>query len=193
MKARKGGAGKCASCTHPQQAEINADLISGQSMNSLSKKWGISDTSLAAHKRNHISAGLKAVKAGKDGKGLRAKDRLETMISTCENLLKWAQGMQDANGNFQVLPNVGQALSAVRELRATIELLARITGELDDRPTTVINVLQTPAWRETTVLLYKALSPFPDARIAVSKVLEGTYRELPARQEVDDSRVEPNA
>lgn len=169
----KGGRGKCATCSHPAQEEINAHLITGDwPVTKIAKHYGINESSLRAHKKNHISPAYKAVQEAKaKADGRAAIDQVKELIPILKNLLEQAQGRQDANGNFLTLPNVGQALSAVRELRATIELLARITGELDERPTTVINILTTEAWLQTRRAIMEALQPYPDARLAVASRL----------------------
>jgi hypothetical protein len=133
------------------------------SLSKVAEKYGISRASLKAHRDNHLSAALQGVKESRlFGPGTKAKDRLEAMIQTAETLL--AAARKDGN--------VGQALTAVRELRATVELLAKITGELDDRPTTVINLLTTPAWVQARQAIVDALAPFPEARLAVANRLQ---------------------
>lgn len=182
----KGGAGKCATCFHPEVEAINQAIVSGIPMAKIAKQYGMAKSSLQAHKKNHLSPAYKAIQEGKAGRvasgDAPALDQLKALLPTLKNALHWAQGAQDANGNFTVLPNVSQVLAAVRELRATIELLAKITGELDDRPTTVINILTTEAWLQTRRNIIEALQPFPEARLAVANrlmlqegnVIEGT-------------------
>jgi hypothetical protein len=62
-------------------------------------------------------------------------------------------------------------LAAARELRACWELQAKLTGELTERPTTVVNVLASPEIQNLTVVLLKALAPYPEARIAAADAL----------------------
>jgi hypothetical protein len=57
----------------------------------------------------------------------------------------------------------------LRERRATIELLAKLRGELDERA--VVNVLALPEWMSVRQALLHALDPFPQARIAVGDAL----------------------
>ena len=49
------------------------------------------------------------------------------------------------------------ALSAIREARGNLELLAKLLGELDDRPT--VNVLISPEWLELRTVIVGALEP----------------------------------
>jgi hypothetical protein len=64
------------------------------------------------------------------------------------------------------------ALSAIREARGNLELLAKLLGELDDRPT--VNVLISPEWLELRTVIVGALEPYSEARGAVLRAIEGT-------------------
>ncbi len=62
------------------------------------------------------------------------------------------------------------ALAAVREARECLALLAKLTGDLDERPN--VNVLlAAPEWRLVQVAIYEALETFPEARAAVASGL----------------------
>jgi hypothetical protein len=63
------------------------------------------------------------------------------------------------------------ALAAIREARSNLELLAKLLGELDDRPQ--INALISPEWLELRAVIVGALEPHPAALRAVVGALEG--------------------
>ena len=63
----------------------------------------------------------------------------------------------------QLLVNTANAL------RPSIETLAKLLGQLDERPQ--INVLLTSQWLDLKAVLYAALSRYPDARMAVAQEL----------------------
>jgi hypothetical protein len=62
------------------------------------------------------------------------------------------------------------ALGAVREARGNVELLAKLTHHLNDRPT--VNILLASEWLQVRALLLDALAPYPDARLAVAERLQ---------------------
>ncbi len=49
------------------------------------------------------------------------------------------------------------------------ELLAKLLGELDDRP--VVNLALSVDWQAARAALVAALAPWPDARVAVASAL----------------------
>lgn len=163
MPERQGGRGKCAACSHDRQAEIDAALLAGKpSLRDLAAKYGIAKSSLQAHKAAHLNPALATVRQDRLAKGARtAVERLENLVDRADALFRVAEGGT----------SVQSAAVALRELRGTIELLAKITGELDERPTTVINLLTTAEWIEIRTHLRQALAPFPDAWEAVSASL----------------------
>jgi hypothetical protein len=53
----------------------------------------------------------------------------------------------------------------------SLELLARLRGELNEQQNTTVNVLLAPEWLATRAALLAALEPYVEARIAVSAAL----------------------
>ena len=61
------------------------------------------------------------------------------------------------------------ALKAVAQLRPLVELLAKLVGELDDRPQ--VNLRIAPEWIAARAALLEALAPYPEARAAAAERL----------------------
>jgi hypothetical protein len=62
------------------------------------------------------------------------------------------------------------AVSAIREARGCVELLAKLAGELKDAPT--INLTISAEWLTVQAAVLKALEPHPAARLDVASELE---------------------
>jgi hypothetical protein len=60
-------------------------------------------------------------------------------------------------------------LNAAAQLTKQTELLAKLLGELDERPQ--FNVLIAPEWQTMRATILAALAPYPEARIAVATKL----------------------
>jgi hypothetical protein len=63
------------------------------------------------------------------------------------------------------------ALAAIREARSNLELLGRVTKELESAPT--FNLQLNPEWLEIRTTIVAALEPHPVARQAVADALAG--------------------
>lgn len=59
-------------------------------------------------------------------------------------------------------------VATAERLHAQIELLAKLVGELDERP---INVVMLPGWTTFRTALLEALAPYPEAKVAVGERL----------------------
>jgi hypothetical protein len=55
------------------------------------------------------------------------------------------------------------------QLQSNLELIAKLIGQLDDRP--VVNVLITPEWQKLRAVIIEALMDEPSARIKVAAAL----------------------
>lgn len=154
---------RCRVCLHPERADIEAAMVGGLSNPATAARWGMSKDSVRRHRASHLSPALRAVAGQRDTAGpVRALDRLEELHGKASAILDAAM----ADGK----PSLG--LAAIRELRGVTETLARITGELDERPTVqVLNVATSPEWLETRGRLLAALAPYPEARQAAALAL----------------------
>lgn len=153
----------CSICTSDQQAAIDAALVSGQSARSIAARFHVARTSLRRHNQGHLSPAL-IVRARQTvlGDGSPVLDRLEALATRAQDCLTAA-----VDGNTV---NLTTGLAAIREARATLELIARITRELDERPQ-VVNVLVDPMFIRAVGTITTALRPFPEAQLAVADAL----------------------
>ena len=124
---RHGGAGTCSVCALPkeQQDQLNGELAKRVPFLRLAKRWGISRTALRAHKANHFPKALVALRTERIAAGVRkVADRVEEVIVRDDAMYEAARAAV----------NMPLAIKANNSKADHLELLARITGELDDRP-----------------------------------------------------------
>jgi len=60
-------------------------------------------------------------------------------------------------------------LKTAQQLTGQTQLLAKLLGQLDERPQ--VNVLMAPEWLQVRAALLMALAPHPEARRAVAAAL----------------------
>ena len=152
---------KCSVCHHDDRDAIDAAVIGGAAYRDVARRYDLSKDAVARHRESHLSPALVALEAEREADGGRtAHDRLEGLYLKAERIL--AAAMADGK------PSV--SLAAIRELRQTCELLAKLTGELDDRPVTV-NVLTSPEWLQVRGAVLGALAAHPEAQRSVADAL----------------------
>jgi hypothetical protein len=152
----------CTVCEHLEKDTIDRELVGSASNRSVASLYDVSEAAVRRHKANHLPAKL-----------IMAEKAAE--VVEADNLLDQVRGLQSrAYGILDRAEETGAlrtALTAIREARGNLELLAKLLGEFDERP--VVNVLVSPEWLELRAVLVGALEPHPEALSAVVSALEG--------------------
>lgn len=150
----------CSVCASPDRDSIDLALVAGKPLRDISGQYALSVSALHRHAQNHLPETVKAAYAVQEqGHAVELLDRVEGLITEAEGLLKHGKKEKQAKA----------WASGISELRKTIELLARVSGELDERP--VINFIAAPEWIEIRSLILLALDPYPEAREKVLNAL----------------------
>lgn len=154
----------CTVCQSPNLVQIDSALVAGRSQEFISAEYGPGEAAIQRHRVSHLSPALVAIVARREERrSVKLVDRLDAVVTSVEHLVHQAE----ADGSS------AQMLAAAREFRSGVELLARLTGELDERPTIqVVNVLSSPEVAAMASALLSALAPYPEARIAAAAVLD---------------------
>ncbi len=101
---------------------------------------------------------------GEDGKPVTRKAKLATMLGRLKesgfSVVRWESKHADPRDLI---------LKTADRLQGNLELVAKLLGELDERPR--INVLVAPEWLQARRTLVEALHQYPEARAAVSGAL----------------------
>lgn len=150
----------CTICTHPERPAIDRALAEQATLRVIARRFAVSEDALQRHKSEHIPA---ALSLAKEAESVAADDLLAQVIMLQAKTLRILE-TAEASGTMNV------ALGAVREARGNIELLAKLTHQLNDRP--VLNILIAPEWLQVRAALLEALGPYPDARVAVAGRLD---------------------
>ena len=151
----------CTVCVHPDREGIDADIAGGRSsLAQMSDRWGVSRSALLRHRDNHLSPALSTIIVERrEAEEQSLADRIERLLREAEGMLKAAKATN----------SVPQALSAIREIRAVLELMGKASGELKDGPTVqVVNLAASPEWLQVRGAVLEALAPHPTARAAVT-------------------------
>ena len=150
----------CTVCAHPERKAIDQALVEKTPNRRIASQHDVTERAVRNHKANHLPAALS--KAREAGELAEAEDLLEQVRSLHARTLAI---LEAAEGSSQHRT----ALSAIREARSNLELLAKLVGELDERPT--VNILVSPEWLVVRGAVLDALAPYPEARACVSSKL----------------------
>ena len=128
---------QCTICSHEKRDTIERSLVRGEPLRNISERHGFSLAAVHRHKENHLPRAL--VKAKRAEEVVLTDCLLDEIVDLKEDgkrILKEAE----ANGDLRIAP------SAIRELRSTLELLAKLGGLLDKKPqhTTAMPIFVLP-------------------------------------------------
>jgi len=153
----------CTVCTHPNKADIDEALVAGVSSAEIAGRYRtIGERAIRRHRTNHVPETL--AKAHEAEEVAQADTLLEQVRDLQERALDILDKAEEAG-------ELRTALGAIREARGNLELLAKLLGELDERPT--VNVLLSPEWLELRAVIVTALEPYAQARESVLRALDG--------------------
>jgi transposase-like protein len=151
----------CTVCTHPELEAMNQALVEGMPNRRIASHYGVTERAVRNHKAAHLPATL--AKAQEAQEVAKADDLLDQVRDLQERALVILNKAEETG-------ELRTALGAIREARGNLELLAKLLGELDERP---VNVLISPQWLELRAVIVTALEPHPEARGAILGALEG--------------------
>jgi hypothetical protein len=96
------------------------------------------------------------------GKTLRKRARLSALLERVAQRAK----VTIERGEYRHADPRELILKTAAQTQSSLELLAKLIGELDERPQ--LNVLVSPEWHRVRAVMLAALRPYPEARAAVA-------------------------
>ena len=147
---------RCKVCNHENRNDIETALLAGVPQREVATRYGLTPASVSRHKRNHMAMVIRE----------HAELTAQNLMAYVAALQRQAQALKDkaeASGDYKV------ALSGIRELVRIVDLMARLSGNLDDRPQ--INIAVNPQWIEIRDVILDALAPYPEAQARVVEAL----------------------
>jgi hypothetical protein len=151
----------CTICTHDERHAINVALVQRDPYRHIARQWDVSTGALQRHAKEHLPELL-----------VKAKNAVE--VAEADDLLGRVEALQRRTlAILESAEETGElrtALSAIKEARGNLELVGRISKELDERPT--LNLYMNPEWLELRAVIVGALEPHREARDAVLRALE---------------------
>ncbi len=126
----------------------------------IARQFKVSKDALVRHSDGHLLSAL--VKAQEAKEAADADALLAQIVSLRNEGLGVLEKAKDAEDLHTVL-------NAIKVTQGTIELLAKLAGQLRDAPT--INLVLSAEWQAVQANVLTALDPYPEARLAVAHAL----------------------
>lgn len=155
---------RCGACLHRQSGAIDAAIRAGEPATRIARAYGLSRYVVGRHRDAHLGpVAMVSPTSASFVDPDTSVEALDRRLVALQSILTDAVDQAVRTGKTSAL------LGASRELRATIESVARLRGQLNERPT--VNLLALPAWQHVSSRLLAALTDFPEARAAAARAL----------------------
>lgn len=119
---------RCTVCAHPERSTIDGAVVHGDSNRRIAARFDLSEAAVRRHAGAHLADDLRVAEA--DDRALDAARLVDDLVMLREvtlDLLARARRVGDLRGSVLV----------IREVRANVELLARMAGLIDQRGTRI--------------------------------------------------------
>ena len=138
-------------------------LIAGEPYRSVANRYeSLSQASVQRHSENHLPATLAQAKEAE-------------MVAHADDLLEQVRDLQVRTFAILEAAEASEqhrtALSAIREARGNLELLAKLSGQLQQEGT--VNLHLSPEYLEVRTAILVAVEPYPEAARAISRAMLG--------------------
>lgn len=143
----------CSICTHPERPAIDMALVNGAAFRNIAARFGTSATALVRHKGDHLPASLTRAR---DAEEVAQADTLLDQIKQLQTITLRILAAAEADGKYVA------AIMAVKEARGNLELLAKMVGELDERPQ--VNIMASPQWVSIQAIMLEMTGDDPERR-----------------------------
>jgi hypothetical protein len=127
----------CTICAHPKRGDIDAAMLAGTSLRDIAGQYGTSKSNLDRH-RDHIPAALTKAKAAAE---VAAADTLLAQVIKHRDDAAWfveqareiVEEAREAKNTIAAIEAIKSVAPHLREAKGALELLGRVTGELQDK------------------------------------------------------------
>ncbi len=150
----------CTICAHDKRPDIDQALVARQPFRAIARQHGVSKDALIRHHDDHLPTALVKAQAAREAANADA------LLAQVVDLREKAFGIFD---KAESSDDLRAAVSAIREARGCVELLAKLAGELKDAPT--VNIVVSAEWLAVQAAVLRALEPHPEARLDVAGAL----------------------
>lgn len=157
----------CRPCGHPRTAEINRDLVAGNTRAAISRKYGLTTDSLRRHEEAHLTEEMRreiALELRKERAVAVADELNEGDIEIDASMKRILREIDALLNRAKADNNDPLALMSLKEMRATLMDLAKLTGSLQRELTVTVNLNESPQFITLRQMILQVLERHPDAK-----------------------------
>lgn len=149
----------CSVCQHPERDAIDRELVTAAgTLRGIEKRYGPSDSAVLRHARHLPADLLRATEVATVARADTLLAQVAELTAAARRILAEAEAAGDRRG----------ALDAIRTAGQVLTLLAKVSGQLDERTVVNVALVSSPDWVKVRTTLLEALDQHPEARRSVA-------------------------
>lgn len=150
----------CTICGHPKRKAIDRALANGEALRVIAARYGTSPQTLTRHKRKCVAPALEEARQAEQAASV------EMVLDVRAEL----RGLIERTRQILDKPDTQKLeVAALREMRANLDLMARLNGELG--PSVQVNVEVHPVFVEFRDAVLRVIETLPGGREALDTEL----------------------
>lgn len=165
-KARRG-TGQC--CRHPRVADLNRDLVRGEKINAVARKYGLHPDAVHRHSKDHLTEEQRreiAVKIKRDRAQAVATELNDERLDIGNTYEALARRVERLITKAEEEGNDGLALASMEGLRKVLHDIATMQGKLAQQLTVQVSLMESREWIELRTILETIFRDHPAAGAA---------------------------
>jgi hypothetical protein len=136
---------KCSICFSKQRTDIETALLDGTPFRLIAQRFGTSAAALCRHQADHLPATLvQAKQAAEVARAGGLLDHVRLLADRTEDLYQQATDIlrdaKEGGDSRTALAAIREAAAATREARGHLELLGKLSGELENGGGRTVNI-----------------------------------------------------
>ena len=176
----------CLICVHDERDAIECDILAGKSLRTIGKAFGVAHETVRRHRDGCIPGLLaRSRRAEAARRGDRLFQQADYLYAKAVAVLERAEEARDtalklddlSKSERQRVAALAEALAgsdqmvlrAIREARPTLELLAKLAGQIREEVT--LNLVQAPDYQALRATILEAVRPHPEAHLALADAM----------------------
>jgi len=164
MPSKKTGP-QCQCCAHPRRPGLDRDVVRGDKLASVARKYGLKSDAVHRHVRNHLTEEMRreiAVELKRDRAQAVATELNDERLDISNTYDALARRVERLITKAEEADNDTLALASMEGLRKVLHDIATMQGKLAQQLTVQVSLMESREW------------------IELRGILEGIFRDHPA-------------
>jgi hypothetical protein len=165
MPAKKTGP-VCQCCAHPRRPELDRDVVRGDKIAQIARKYGLKDDAVHRHVRNHLPEEMRreiAVEIKRDRVQAVATELNDDRLDIANTYEALARRVERLISKAEQEGNDGLALASMEGLRKVLHDIATMQGKLAQQLTVQVSLMESREWIELRAILEPIFREHPAA------------------------------